>query len=481
MNDHDLLEQELHSLGDDLRRPPSIAAAVLRELASDRADPTLAESSTVVRSQQEPRQKTPNGQPRRFRDRVRSRFLTSATAVAAVVVCAFLAVSLLRTDSIAFAQIRQRLASVRTASFSFRHSVVRRLADGQSAPIDIRQRVFVRGDGRMRTEGPGEIATIVSQDEFIKLETDPTKRTATLRYLYEIEEKQDILTTLRSLHESIKAITIPAKAIGGVQCPGFRIEERHSTLLVWVDPKSRLPVHAERSYAKALTEPNSDVLQADDTYDDMKFDEPLADEMFSVTPPAGYVVTIVGTPPADRKELFAEPLVVIPHVGAGPLKFGMSKAEILQQLGKPDQTEVHIPHIEVSDDTTDVDNRPRPPGAELVVLTELHVLTFKALGLRLTVEVDEGLRGIQCLGQDRIGPEGRTFRGATDKGVRIGSSAQDVVAAYGEPDKNPSSGVLSYGSLDVQFYLGEEQTVRTINVSDAGEHRLRFEWRVPNK
>ena len=399
--------------------------------------------------------------------------------LATVLACVLLAIPLFRADSVAFAQIRERLASVRTASFTLRHSVLQRLPDGTSAPMEMRQRISVRSDGRMRAELNGIVA-IVSQDDFIKLEIDATKRTATLRYLYQLEEKQDLLATLRSLHESVAAVAIPAKEIREVECPGFRIEERQSTLSVWVDRKAHLPVYAERSFSKAIGEDDPDVLRFDEVYEDMKFDEPIADEMFSVVPPTGYAVTTIGTPPADRKEIFDQPLVATANVGVGPLKFGMPRAEIVRLMGKPDQEAVHVPNFTIKDNTDQVDGQVRPKGASLAVLTEWHIMNYDGLGVWLTVEVEDGLTGIQCFGQDSLGSQGRTFRGATAEGIRVGSSVQDVLKAYGKPDKQ-SDHELSYDPLHLKVALTERQTVRSISLSDADSHPLRFEWRVPSK
>ena len=112
MNDHDMLEQELNSLGDELRTPPSIATAVLRTIASDGVDSALPESSSVVCRQRSAKQERTTAPAGRFRDRRQPRLVSAATAVAAVVVGTVLAVALLRTDTVAFAQVRQRVAAL---------------------------------------------------------------------------------------------------------------------------------------------------------------------------------------------------------------------------------------------------------------------------------------------------------------------------------------------------------------------------------
>ncbi len=54
-----------------------------------------------------------------------------------------------------------------------------------------------------------------------------------------------------------------------------------------VNPNTRLPISVERSYAKAITSADHEVVSVTDHYNDMKFDVPLTDELFSVTPPDG--------------------------------------------------------------------------------------------------------------------------------------------------------------------------------------------------
>ena len=73
---------------------------------------------------------------------------------------------------------------------------------------------------------------------------------------------------------------------------------------------------------------------------DFIFDQPLDPSLFSLDPPKGYTVTTKGkpatwqqNPPAEKNLLAPE---VIPGVGLGPVKFGMSKEEVIKLLGKPD-------------------------------------------------------------------------------------------------------------------------------------------------
>ena len=484
MNDNELLEQELTSLGNELRKPPSIAQAVMRQISSVPRSEGPAESPVVLNGHANPHDLQTTTKPAPVKLGLRP--LASLTIAAATIAATVLVVLILRTDSIAFAQVSERLAAVRTATFTMTHSVVKRLPGGEAAPMDIKRNVSVRDDGSVRIDWPEGQVTITSPADFTRLEIDPAKSTATRRYLYEIENPEDIVARLRSLHQTAESEQIAAKEVDGMRCPGFRIEEPDSTLLIWVNPNTRLPISVERSYAKAITSADHDVVSVTDHYDDMKFDVPLSDEWFSVTPPEGYVVTTLGTPPADRRETESTLMVVTPNVGIGPLKFGTSRSEILRMLGKPDSESITVPVVPIDDKTSSVGGIERPPGASLVVLTKLYIMSYPGLGLTLTVEAVDGLRGIQCSGQESVGATVRTYLGATDKGIRIGSSAEDVIAAYGEPDENPSGskerhGNLKYRQHHLEFVMSQKRTVQFINISDSYEHQLRFEWQLPAK
>lgn len=483
MNDNNLLEQELNALGDELRAQPSVAKTVMKRLAEVHAAGHAAASSVIApASLIEHEVLQPSNV---IQAGLRRRQFASMTAALAALAATVAAIVFLRTDSIAFAQVGERLGLVRTATFTMTRAVVRRLPSGETTPMEILHKMFVRTDGHIRIEWPGGQVTVTSDEEFVSLETDPSKQTAKRRYLYELENRQDIVATLRSLHRSADAFSIATKTIDGIDCPGFRIEERDATLLVWVNPTTHLPVRAERSYDKAINSASDqDVVSVTERYDNMKFDEPLADELFSVTPPEGYVVTTEGTPPADRRELFSNPLVVTPNVGVGPLKFGASEEEIFRLLGKPNSESISVPNVPIDDKTSNVGGQERPAGASLVVLTKFHILNYPGLGLSLTVEANDGLVGIQCMGQDSLGATGRTFRGATDLGIRIGASEQEVIKAYGIPDEGPTysegtKGNLKYRDLHVEFVMNEERRVRVISLSDAVSRPLRFEWQVP--
>ncbi len=60
--------------------------------------------------------------------------LASITIAATLIAATILAVLMFRTDTIAFAQVSERLAAVRTATFTMTHSVVKRLPGARQLP-----------------------------------------------------------------------------------------------------------------------------------------------------------------------------------------------------------------------------------------------------------------------------------------------------------------------------------------------------------
>ena len=102
-------------------------------------------------------------------------------------------------------------------------------------------------------------------------------------------------------------------------------------------------------------------------------------------------------------------LIVTPGVGIGPVRFGMTKDEVIKLLGKPDVAR----------------------GSNLIYLSK---------GFEFMVMEPGGVRTIsccakQCYGGSMQAKNADDFRGATDKGIRIGSTESQVIAAYGNPTR----------------------------------------------
>ena len=192
---------------------------------------------------------------------------------------------------------------------------------------------------------------------------------------------------------------------------------------VWVDPKTKLPVRLEyfdtirHEVAGALT--------------DLQFDVPLDDALFVMKAPEGYKVTdersnvvLKLRPPASTQ--MAAKLVIHPGVGIGEVKFGDPYEKLIAFLGEPEVKGSH-----------GLDGK------------EINA-NYPSLGLRFDVGWDPAsipddpkdwnkLRPadmkVQSFFADCGGMVSPTndFPGATDRGIRVGSTRKEVEAVYGKP------------------------------------------------
>lgn len=132
---------------------------------------------------------------------------------------------------------------------------------------------------------------------------------------------------------------------------------------------------------------------------------------------------------------------VVPLEGVGPVKFGMSRKEVIKQLGPPDRDEA---------------------GA--------RVDYRESRGLYVLLCPGSGVCMIDCWSKafPTAAAELTTFSGKTDKGIGMGASRKQVIAAYGEPDKESEISsreigvlvALRYERLKAQFTLREDKLVR---------------------
>ena len=127
---------------------------------------------------------------------------------------------------------------------------------------------------------------------------------------------------------------------------------------------------------------------------------------------------------------------IVPGVGIGSVKFNMTKEEIIEHFGEPD---------EVTDN-----------GMSLM---------YKSKGFTLGVYSVSGLRNINCYTKIVTPPFtfAEDFPGSTDKGISMGAGRADIVAAYGPPDKvttNEKQINLTYDELGIEFILLKDELVQ---------------------
>jgi hypothetical protein len=117
---------------------------------------------------------------------------------------------------------------------------------------------------------------------------------------------------------------------------------------------------------------------------------------------------------------------IVPGVGVGPVNFGMTMDEVKQALGEPDRT----------------------TG---------KALEYLSLGMAVIPSKRDGTVGVIMIGDGSGSYLVDRFRGATKEGIRMKSTRQEIVAAYGEPERaeTEASGVevLQYDSGRTRYTL----------------------------
>jgi len=146
------------------------------------------------------------------------------------------------------------------------------------------------------------------------------------------------------------------------------------------------------------------------------------------------LVTLISCNDEADEEASVDELIIEPLVGIGPVKFGMPKEEVIKHFGPPDR---------VSADGT-----------------KLQYVSSR--GLSFTVDSELGLQEIGCWSEGMLPSRVTTFAGKTKEGIGIGASEEEIVAAYGQPDRTStgSKGViqnLHYDKLSAKFSLKEDK------------------------
>jgi len=130
-------------------------------------------------------------------------------------------------------------------------------------------------------------------------------------------------------------------------------------------------------------------------------------------------------------------LVVELGIGIGPVKFGMSKDQVIEHLGEPDKIE----------------------GKDM----GLDYISSK--GLSFLLHPTKGLISIDCWSKEYPFPlaEIATFTGRTKQGIAMGASRKKIEAAYGQPSSVATQGpltVLQYDDLQVVWTLKADRLVK---------------------
>jgi hypothetical protein len=393
------------------------------------------------------------------------------------------------SSGIALADVQKQLAQVR--------SVVYQVRSARKGLEPTTMKMMIRSDGDQRVEYADGAWTVSNREQMVILSVDPEAGTAHTRYVlnWNAHLAHDLVNEIRTMHEKQGATRADARAIDGRPCPGFQILEENGLLKVWIDPDTRLPVYAERTTegrfppidAVKKSKPwEGVVIQTEQlvqdvmttTWSDFEYDVELDARLFDVTAPNGYVATTEGTPRSKRRPRSGEKLIVKRGVGIGDATFGMSKVEIVELLGEPEEV-VHEkfdpkPFPNVPEDA--------PEGMkpeefyEIVGEREWDVLKYNTRGFWLTVRPIAGLARIECFGSDFHGTTVAVFPGHTAEGIGMGASATEVIQKYGKEyvgNIEVENGLLHYDGKRIAFrtYEGKVNYIRVWSGKGAAGYR----------
>jgi len=151
----------------------------------------------------------------------------------------------------------------------------------------------------------------------------------------------------------------------------------------------------------------------------------LAIELLSKKPPATAPATVgASTQPAE--------MVITPGVGVGPVTLGMSREEVIKHLGKPVKIEGEGGY-----------------GLNYISSMGLSVLVSPRKGVvSISCWTSRVMYWLSALGM-------KDFRGATDKGIKMGAGRDEIVRAYGRADSESGGAPLymDYRSEGIKFIL----------------------------
>jgi hypothetical protein len=341
--------------------------------------------------------------------------------LAATVAMLFLAGSLiawLLPSPTSFAQVQATLKRT--------HSVTCRQTIQIEDESDRVTRLWILDNGIWRAEESDGQYTIINSATYKSLAIHPKKREALLLQGANVPQA-NLYDKIKNLPRDTSARRLRGKKLDGKEVLGFAVKMFDQDVTVWADAATRRPVRIEAEGQNDDGKPIRMVL------DEFVFGEELDPKLFSFDVPSGYKQNVIGAAelPAAPEDAQQKNLIVTPLEGIDPVKFGMSSAEVEKALGKADSAQERGKNGYVD-------------------------LNYGSRGFFLGVSKTRGVVVISCQSQKVQLLRIRDFSGKTDKGICLGASLDDIVKAYGQPDRketNQQMTYLSYEMLHSHFTL----------------------------
>lgn len=383
--------------------------------------------------------------------------ITKIAAVAVLIIAALIGINQfggsVDVSSVAFGQV---LEYFHESSYTFDLMVTGQSTSKDLVPINAKGMVVQTRKLRLDwVTGDGEVSAVVDYDvkQFLQLfhkdklgrisaYTGKTKGDFSLLFNKPVEKLWD----LKDGSEEF----LGEKELDGRAATGFKVIQDGYQMIIWADSNSGLPLNVS-----AISEATNDSLVPIKwVLENFDFENEIDEELFSLDGPAEYTIVnklgkVVREGVTTHKDESineatistenAAGLLIKPLEGVGAVKFGMTREQITEILGKPDQ------------------------------VIGKHCLDYTSTaGLSLLVHSKRGLLAIDCWSKAEHSDEGHIggsdFAGKTDKGIGINSTKDDIVSLYGKGSneylhKRPDIFELPYPQLNTIFRLKDNKII----------------------
>ena len=259
---------------------------------------------------------------------VRAMTRYAALVAAAVVLWALWLVGPFGAGNLAFADVQKKVEQTKSLTITFTQEG----SDGKPQTGT----AYVLSDGRLRMEDSDGSYNVIDPKRERSLAADPAKKEALLIKGFYNLMPTDVYQMFRDIRKS-EVKKLPGEQLNGQTTEVFLGKAPFGDVVqevkVWFEPKSQLPVRLE------IVDHSNGGAGLKMTMD-LKFDQPLDEKLFSTEAPAGFTLRTEGveSAPAHRVENEATTAPgVKPKEGLGPVKFGMTKEQVVKELGEPDK------------------------------------------------------------------------------------------------------------------------------------------------
>ncbi len=354
---------------------------------------------------------------------------------------------------VAFADVQEQVKKTGTMTCTLTI-----LTNGQPPMIT---RVMGNTSNQMRAERPNGDTVILNPQQGRYLQLIAKEKKAIVKRAFPMP--QNLYEKLRNIRQdAVKKL--PDQEIDGRKALGFVVHQNGRDMNVWVDPETHLPIRVETTWE------NLGGTKTQETLSDFVFDRQFDESHFDTTPPAGYTVeSSVTERPSHPDEKALAPLVVSPLVGMGPVRFGMSKEEVIRLLGEPEAITRRKPDLSAAYQGALKTVKSEEQRASLKKVIEKlkespeyrqgwETLEYNSRGFQLSMMPHRGLSTISCQTQGAHGFLVQDFLGKTKEGIAMGASQEEIEKVYGKSShsllpKTGKFGYLFYDELGLHFVL----------------------------